>query len=246
MLERIIQFCLQRKALIISASLLIIIAGIYSYTKLPVDAFPDVTSVQVEIVSEAPGLSALEIERFVTYPVEMSMRGLPGIEQMRSVTKFGISVVTIVFKDDVDIYFARQLVSERLGEAKESMPEGVETSMGPVATAMGEIYQFTLEGVEPKDPQEKIRYLANLRTLEEWVVNPVLKSVSGVSDINSFGGYFKQFQVVVSPEKLVKYNVTVNDVFEAVEKNNQNVGGNILDRYSEQYIVRGVGLIKSD
>lgn len=246
MLERIIQFCLERKALIISASLIIIAAGIYSYMKLPVDAFPDVTNIQVEIVSEAPGLSALEIERFVTYPVEMAMRGIPGLEQMRSQTKFGISVVTIVFKDDVDTYFARQLVSERLMEAKENMPEGVETGMGPVATAMGEIYQFTLEGNEPQDPQEKVHYLANLRTLEEWVVNPALKSVAGVSDINSFGGYFKQFQVVVSPEKLVKYNLTVNDVYEAVEKNNQNVGGNILDRFSEEYIVRGVGLIKSD
>ncbi|MCU7495377.1 MAG: efflux RND transporter permease subunit [Ignavibacteria bacterium] len=246
MLERIIKFCLERKVLIISAAALIIAVGIYSYLKLPVDAFPDVTNIQVEIVSEAPGLSALEIERFVTYPVEMAMRGIPGLEQMRSVTKFGISVVTIVFKDDVDIYFARQLVSERLGEAKENMPEGVETSMGPVATAMGEIYQFTLEGKEPQDPQEKVHYLANLRTLEEWVVNPALKNVAGVSDINSFGGYFKQFQVIVSPEKLVKYNLSVNDVYEAVEKNNQNVGGNILDRYSEEYIVRGVGLIKSE
>ncbi|MCU7500972.1 MAG: efflux RND transporter permease subunit [Bacteroidota bacterium] len=246
MLEKIIKFCLERKALIISAAAIIIAAGIYSYMKLPVDAFPDVTNIQVEIVSEAPGLSALEIERFVTYPVEMAMRGIPGLEQMRSQTKFGISVVTIVFKDDVDIYFARQLVSERLTEAKENLPEGVEASMGPVATAMGEIYQFTLEGNEPKDPAEKVHYLANLRTLEEWVVNPALKSVQGVSDINSFGGYFKQFQVVVSPEKLVKYNLTVNDVYEAVQKNNQNVGGNILDRYSEEYIVRGVGLIKSD
>ncbi|MCU7522607.1 MAG: efflux RND transporter permease subunit [Ignavibacteria bacterium] len=246
MLEKIIKFCLERKALIISAAAIIIAAGIYSYMKLPVDAFPDVTNIQVEIVSEAPGLSALEIERFVTYPVEMAMRGIPGLEQMRSQTKFGISVVTIVFKDNVDIYFARQLVSERLTEAKENLPEGVEASMGPVATAMGEIYQFTLEGNEPKDPAEKVHYLANLRTLEEWVVNPALKSVQGVSDINSFGGYFKQFQVIVSPEKLVKYNLTVNDVYEAVQKNNQNVGGNILDRYSEEYIVRGVGLIKSD
>ncbi|MCU7493600.1 MAG: efflux RND transporter permease subunit [Ignavibacteria bacterium] len=246
MLEKIIKFCLERKALIISAAAIIIAAGVYSYMKLPVDAFPDVTNIQVEIVSEAPGLSALEIERFVTYPVEMAMRGIPGLEQMRSQTKFGISVVTIVFKDNVDIYFARQLVSERLTEAKENLPEGVEASMGPVATAMGEIYQFTLEGNEPKDPVEKVHYLANLRTLEEWVVNPALKSVQGVSDINSFGGYFKQFQVIVSPEKLVKYNLTVNDVYEAVQKNNQNVGGNILDRYSEEYIVRGVGLIKSD
>lgn len=245
MLEKIISFCLQKKVLIISAAMIIVLAGIYSYTKLPVDAFPDVTNNQVEIISEAPGLSALEIERFVTYPIEMSMRGMPDVEQMRSVTKFGLSVVTIVFSDDVDIYFARQLVSERLMEAREDMPGGVEVAMGPIATAMGEIYQYTLEGKMPADSAGKVQYLSDLRTLQEWVVSPLLKSVPGVNEINSFGGYFKQFQVVVSPEKLVKYNIPLNEVSEAVEKNNENVGGNILDRLSEQYIVRGVGLIKS-
>lgn len=245
MLEKIISFCLQKKVLIISAAMIIVLAGIYSYTKLPVDAFPDVTNNQVEIISEAPGLSALEIERFVTYPIEMSMRGMPDVEQMRSVTKFGLSVVTIVFSDDVDIYFARQLVSERLMEARENMPGGVEVAMGPIATAMGEIYQYTLEGKMPADSAGKVQYLSDLRTLQEWVVSPLLKSVPGVNEINSFGGYFKQFQVLVSPEKLVKYNIPLNEVSEAVEKNNENVGGNILDRLSEQYIVRGVGLIKS-
>lgn len=245
MLEKIISFCLQKKVLIISAAMIIVLAGIYSYTKLPVDAFPDVTNNQVEIISEAPGLSALEIERFVTYPIEMSMRGMPDVEQMRSVTKFGLSVVTIVFSDDVDIYFARQLVSERLMEAREDMPGGVEVAMGPIATAMGEIYQYTLEGKMPADSAGKVQYLSDLRTLQEWVVSPLLKSVPGVNEINSFGGYFKQFQVLVSPEKLVKYNIPLNEVSEAVEKNNENVGGNILDRLSEQYIVRGVGLIKS-
>lgn len=245
MLEKIISFCLQKKVLIISAAMIIVLAGIYSYTKLPVDAFPDVTNNQVEIISEAPGLSALEIERFVTYPIEMSMRGMPDVEQMRSVTKFGLSVVTIVFSDDVDIYFARQLVSERLMEAREDMPGGVEVAMGPIATAMGEIYQYTLEGKMPADSTGKVQYLSDLRTLQEWVVSPLLKSVPGVNEINSFGGYFKQFQVLVSPEKLVKYNIPLNEVSEAVEKNNENVGGNILDRLSEQYIVRGVGLIKS-
>ena len=244
MLEKIISFTLKQKGLIIFLSLLIVAFGLYSYLTLPIDAFPDVTNIQVEIVSHADGLSAIEIERNVTYPIEMAMRGLPDVEQMRSVTKFGLSIVTIVFKDNVDIYFARQLVFERLGEAKESVPKGVEVAMGPIATAMGEIYQYTLEGKMPDDSLAKISYLTNLRTIQEWTITPQLKSVAGVNEINSFGGYFKQYQVIVSPEKLLKYAITADEVYSAIENNNKNVGGNILERNSDQYIVRGVGLIK--
>src|SRR3989339_706385 len=237
MLEKIISFTLKQKGLIIFLSLLIVAFGLYSYLTLPIDAFPDVTNIQVEVVSHADGLSAIEIERNVTYPIEMAMRGLPDVEQMRSVTKFGLSIVTIVFKDDVDIYFARQLVFERLGEAKESVPKGVEVAMGPIATAMGEIYQYSLEGKMPADSLGKISYLTNLRTIQEWIITPKLKSVAGVNEINSFGGYFKQYQVIVSPEKLLKYAVTAEDVYSAIENNNQNVGGNILEKNSDQYIV---------
>lgn len=244
MLEKIISLTLKQKGMIIFFSLLIVVFGSYSYLKLPIDAFPDVTNIQVEVVSHANGLSAIEIERNVTYPIEMAMRGLPDVEQMRSVTKFGLSIVTIVFKDNVDIYFARQLVFERLAEARENVPKGVEVAMGPMATAMGEIYQYTLEGKMPSDSLTKISYLTDLRTLQEWIITPQLKSVPGVNEINSFGGYFKQYQVVVSPEKLIKYDVTADKVFSAIENNNQNVGGNILERNSDQYIVRGVGLIK--
>ncbi|PKN17663.1 MAG: CusA/CzcA family heavy metal efflux RND transporter [Deltaproteobacteria bacterium HGW-Deltaproteobacteria-6] len=245
MLEKIIAYTLRQKGMVIFLSLLIIAFGLYSYFKLPIDAFPDVTNIQVEVVSHADGLSAVEIERNVTYPIEMAMRGLPDIEQMRSVTKFGLSIVTIVFKDNVDIYFARQLVFERLAEAREKVPKGVEVALGPIATAMGEIYQYTIEGKIPADPLQKKSYLANLRTLQEWVITPQLKSIAGVNEINSFGGYFKQYQVIVAPEKLVKYAVTVDDIYKAVENNNQNVGGNILERNTDQYIVRGVGLIKN-
>ena len=245
MLEKIISFCLKQRSFVLVFSLILILFGIYSYLKLPIDAFPDVTNVQVEIVSNAPGLSALEIERFVTYPIEMSMRGLPDVEQLRSVTRFGLSVVTIVFKDNVNIYFARQLVFERLEEASKNVPKGVSVTMGPIATAMGEIYQFTLEGNTPKDSAGKIKYLTGLRTLQEWTINPLLKSVPGVNDVNSFGGFFKQIQITVSPEKLLKYNLTVEDVYKSVESNNQNVGGNIIDKNSQQIIVRGVGLIKN-
>jgi len=244
MLEKLIACTLRRKGMVLFLSLLIIAFGLYSYLKLPIDAFPDVTNIQVEVISRADGLSAIEIERNVTHPIEMAMRGLPDIEQTRSVTKFGLSIVTIVFKDTVDIYFARQLVFERLAEAREKVPTGVEIAMGPIGTAMGEVYQYTLEGKMPEDPQQKMAWLTNLRTIQEWIVTPQLKNVAGVNEINSFGGYFKQYQVIVAPEKLLKYSLAVDDVFTAIGSNNENVGGNILERGTDQYIVRGVGLIK--
>lgn len=244
MLEKIIASMLKQRGISITIALLVVGFGIYCYMKLPIDAFPDVTNIQVDVVGYANGLSAEEIERSVTYPIEMSLRGLPKVQQLRSVTKFGISLVTVVFDDNVDIYFARQLVFERLSEAKENLPAGVEVSMGPIATAMGEIYQFTLDGEIPSDPQKRKEYFTDLRTLQEWVVNPLLKSLPGVNEINSFGGYFKQYDVIVSPDKLVKYALTIDNVFSAIEKNNQNAGGNILEKYADQYIVRGVGLIK--
>src|SRR5512139_1203244 len=244
MLEKIIAYALRQRGMAIFLLFLIVVFGLYSYWKLPIDAFPDVTNIQVEVISRADGLSAIEIERNVTYPIEMAMRGLPNIEQLRSVTKFGLSIVTIVFKDTVDIYFARQLVFERLAEAREKVPKGVEIAMGPIGTAMGEIYQYTLEGNMPDDPAQKIAYLTNLRTIQEWIITPQLKSVAGVNEINSFGGYFKQYQVLISPEKLVKYGITVDDVYNAIGNNNENVGGNLLERGADQFIVRGVGLIK--
>ena len=246
MLERIVAVTLKHKNFVLLAVAIMVAFGVYSYATIPIDAFPDVSNTQVEILSNAPGLSALEIERFVTFPIEMSMRGLPDVVQMRSITKFGLSVVTIVFRDGVDTYFARQLAFERLEEARSNVPRGVEVSMGPIASAMGEIYQYTLEGKMPADTQGQAPHLTDLRTLQEWVITPLLKSVPGVNEINSFGGYFKQYQVVVKPEKLLAYNLTLDEVYRAIEENNQNVGGNVLDRYSEQYIVRGVGLVKSE
>lgn len=246
MLETIIARTLKYRSFVILGVLVMVAFGIYSYLTLPIDAFPDVTNVQVEVLSAAPGLSALEIERFVTFPIENAMRGLPDVVQMRSVTKFGLSVVTIVFEDKVDIHFARQLVFQRLDEAKAGVPESVSISLGPIATAMGEIYQYTLQGEEPEDPDLRIKYLADLRTLQEWTVTPLLKSVTGVNEINSFGGYFKQYQVLVNPEKLVAYDISLDEVYHSIEQNNENAGGSVLDRFDEQYIVRGVGLLKSD
>jgi cobalt-zinc-cadmium resistance protein CzcA len=245
MLEKIISVVLRQKGTVIIFSLLLVAFGAYSYIKLPIDAFPDVTNIQVEVVGRVSGLSAIEIERAVTYPIEMAMRGLPKVKQMRSVTKFGLSLVTVVFEDNVDIYFARQLVFERLAEARENVPKGAEITMGPIATAMGEIYQFNLESKMPDDPQKQTEYLTDLRTIQEWTVNPLLKSVPGVNEVNSYGGYFKEYQVIVFPDRLLKHSISVDQVYDAIEKNNQNAGGNVMEKYSDQYIVRGVGLIKN-
>lgn len=245
MIEKVIAFSLKQRALILIVLALVVGLGAYSFLTLPIDAFPDVTNIQVEVVATAPGLSPLEIEKFVTYPVEMAMRGLPGLDVMRSVTKYGISVITLVFEDKVNIYFARQLVFQRLAEAKDAMPENVRIEMGPVATAMGEIYQYTLEGPEPADAPGQEAHLTELRTLQDWVISPILKSVPGVSEVNSFGGYIKQFQVIVDLDRILKYGLSPGDVYEAIRNNNQNVGGGFLDRHSEQFLIRGIGLIRS-
>ncbi|MCX5634681.1 MAG: CusA/CzcA family heavy metal efflux RND transporter [Planctomycetota bacterium] len=246
MIEKLMSLAMSNRLMVMILIVAIIGMGAIAFKTMPIDAFPDVTNVQVEIVSNAPGLSPLEIEKFVTYPVEMSMRGIPGLETMRSITKYGLSVVTLVFKDDVDIYFARQLVFERLTSAKENLPAGVETGMGPITTAMGEIYQYTLEGKEPSDPNEKVTYLTELRTLQDWVIAPILKGLTGVNEINSFGGYLKQFQILLRPDKLLTYKISVQDVFEAIAQNNQNVGGNIIETPAEQYVIRGIGLIRDE
>ncbi len=246
MIEKIMSVAMRNRLLISLLIFLIIGFGIFSFKTIAIDAFPDVTNVQIEIVSNASGLSPLEIEKFVTYPIEMSMRGLPGLELMRSTTKYGISVITLVFHDKVDIYFARQLVFERLAAAKEKLPAGVDSEMGPIATAMGEIYQYTLEGNVPDNEEDSIRYFTEMRTLQDWIVAPILKSLKGVNEINSFGGYLKQFHVLLDPDKLLTYKLTVNNVYEAIQKNNQNVGGNVIERSSEQFIVRGIGLIGNE
>jgi cobalt-zinc-cadmium resistance protein CzcA len=246
MIEKLMSVALHNRLLISLLVLLIVVFGIFAFKTMPIDAFPDVTNIQVEIVSNAPGLSPLEIEKFVTYPIETSMRGLPGLELMRSTTKYGLSVVTLVFRDGTDIYFARQLVFERLTTASENLPDGVKAEMGPIATAMGEIYQYTLEGDAPKDEEGRIKYLTELRTLQDWVITPILKSLRGVSELNSFGGYLKQFHVLLDPDKLLAFKLSVNDVYDAIQKNNQNVGGNVIEHSSEQFIVRGIGLIRNE
>ncbi len=245
MIDRVIEGSLRRRLLVLVGVAFLVALGVWSVTRIPIDAFPDVTNIQVEVLSTAPGMSPLEVERFVTYPVERVMRGLPRLTQVRSVSKSGLSVVTIIFEDGVDVYFARQIVLERLIEAREVVPGGVEIAMGPVSTAMGEVYQYTLEGDRPDGFADETNYLTEVRTIQDWVLTPILKAVPGVSEINSFGGYIRQFHVVVDPERLLAYDLTLDEIGEALKNNNLNVGGNVLERGERQYLVRGIGLLQS-
>jgi heavy metal efflux system protein len=236
MLDKILQFALKQRLLIILATAILIGTGLWAMKKLPVDAFPDVTNVQVQILTQAGGMAPTEVEKLVTFPIETSMGGLPKLHEMRSLSKVGLSVVTIVFEDGVDIYFARQQVFEKLQQAKDRLPKGIEPQMGPVTTGLGEIYQYILTS-DKLDARE-------LRSIQDWLVRPILRTVPGVTDVNSFGGQVKQYQVLLDPGKLKSLNLTIRDVMEAVEKNNATVGAGYIEHREEQYMVRGIGLAK--
>ncbi len=239
MINRIIEFALNQRLLIIAMTILVAGVGLYSLNNIPIDAFPDVTNVQVQVIAEAPGLSPVETEKLVTFPVEVSMNGLPQLTEIRSISKYGLSVVTVVFEDEVDIYFARQLVLERLQSAKGNLPPSVPPpEMGPIVAGMGEIYQYFLES----DSLD----IMGLRSIQDWIIKPQLRTVPGVTEVNSFGGQVKQYHVIVDPKKLLSYNLTLEEVFEAVEKNNSVAGGNYLEHASEQYIIRGIGLAQKE
>ncbi len=245
MLEKMISFALRQRLLVLVIVLLLGGMGVFAFKQLAIDAFPDVTNVQVQVIAEAPGRSPIEVEKFVTFPIEVQMTGLPKLVELRSLSKFGLSMVTVVFEDNVDTYFARQLVLERLIEAKEKLPAGVEPALGPISSGLGEIYQYTLERPKTHKNINLIEDLTELRTVQDWIVRPILKTIPGVTDVNSFGGYVKQYQVIVDPEKLAKYDLTLKEVFEAIAANNNNAGGNVLEHSAEQYLVRGIGLIQS-
>jgi heavy metal efflux system protein len=242
--DRIVGSSLNKRALVVFGVLVLIGLGVWAVLRIPIDAFPDVTNIQVEVLSTSPGMSPPEVERFVTFPVETAMRGLPRLDEVRSVSKAGLSVVTVIFEDGVDIYFARDRVLERLIEARERVPAGTEIVMGPVSTAMGEIYQYTLAGTPPAGMDE-LEYLTQVRTVQDWILSPLLKSISGVNEVNSFGGYIRQFHVTVDPHRLLAYDLTLGDIGEALRRNNLNVGGNVLERGEQQYLVRGIGLFQT-
>src|SRR3989338_5440435 len=248
MIDKLIHFALRNKFLIMAAVFILIAFGIYAFEKLPIDAFPDVTSIQVQVISKSPGMSPVEVEQLVTFPLEVEFMGLPKKTELRSVTKLGLSVITVVFEDGTDIYWARQIVLERLIQAREKLPKGIETILGPIATGLGEVYQYTLERSqkpEARSQKEREDDLMEFRTLQDWVVRPMLRTVPGVADVNSLGGYPKQYQVMVNPDHLRKYNLTLRQVFEVVERNNANVGGGYIRHQQESYAIRGIGLLKT-
>jgi len=242
MINKIIAFSIKQKLVIGFLILVLILLGIYSSVKLPIDAVPDITNNQIQIITSSPTLSATEVERFITYPVEIAMKSLPDIIEMRSISKFGISVVTVVFEDNIDTYFARNLVFQKLIEAEENMPEGLgKPEMAPVSTGLGEIYQYI---VRPENLNDTTYSDMELRTIQDWVVKRQILGTEGVAEVNSFGGFEKQYHILVNPDKLKSFDLTLREVFDAVLNNNSNVGGGYIEKNSDQYSIRGIGLIE--
>jgi cobalt-zinc-cadmium resistance protein CzcA len=243
-IEAIVRTALNQRIVVAVLALALIGFGVLQLKQLSVDAFPDVTNVQVQVAAEAPGRSPEEVERFVTVPLEIAMTGLPGLVEMRSVNRNSLSQIVLVFTEQTDIYFARQLVLERLIEVGSRMPEGVTPVLGPVSSGLGEVYQYTLElpgdGKRPLTDAE----LTERRTIQDWVVRPLLRGVPGVAEINSIGGFERQYQVEPDPDRLRHYGLTLKDVYTALALNNANSGGGKLPHYDEQYLIRGVGLIE--
>ena len=238
MLKGLVDFSLANRPLILIAAVLVVVGGGYALTQLPIDAVPDITNVQVQVLTKAPALGPVEMEQFITYPIEAAMNGLPRLVEIRSISRYGLSAVTVVFEDGVDVYFARQLVAERLVQARETIPEGLgNPEMGPVTTGLGDVFQFTVEG-EGVSAMER-------RTILDWMIAPRLRAVRGVTEVNAWGGLPKQYQVVVDPAKLQAYGVALREVFEAVRRGSMNAGGGYIEHNREQYILRGEGLIGS-
>lgn len=246
MFERLIRFAIAHRWLVMLAIAAVAGLGVYSYQKLPIDAVPDITNVQVQINTSAPGYSPLEAEQRITYPVETAMAGLPNLQQTRSISRYGLSQVTVIFKDGTDIYFARQLVNERIQEAKDKLPPGAMPAMGPTSTGLGEIFLWTVEADSTaRKPDGKPYTPVDLRELQDWVIKPQLRNVPGVTEVNSIGGFVKEFRVAPNPTKLMSYGLTLADVVRALERNNDNVGAGYIEKRGEQYLVRVPGQARS-
>ena len=245
MLALIVRESIKHRLIVIVIAFVLLGLGIRAAQKLSVDAFPDVTNVQVQVATEALGRSPEEIERLVTIPIEIEMTGLPGLVDMRSLNKSGLSVITLVFNDDTDVFFARQLVLERLLKVTSSMPDGIRPILGPISTGLGEVYQYTIDHPDDGERALSIQELTDRRVVQDWVVRPMLRSIQGVAEINSQGGYVKQYQVLVDPIRLRHYNLTIEQVDEAISNNNANASGGILPLGAEQYLIRSVGLLRT-
>ncbi|CAM3368880.1 CusA/CzcA family heavy metal efflux RND transporter [Cupriavidus taiwanensis] len=246
MFERLIRFAIAQRWLVLLAVLGMAALGLYSYTRLPIDAVPDITNVQVQINTAAPGYSPLETEQRITYPVETVMAGLPGLEQTRSLSRYGLSQVTVIFRDGTDIHFARQLVNQRIQEARDQLPPGITPAMGPISTGLGEIYLWTVEA-DPgaRKPDGTAYTLSDLREIQDWVIRPQLRNVPGVTEVNAIGGHARAYVVAPDLERMASYGLSLADVVGALEKNNDNVGAGYIERRGEQYLVRVPGQVRS-
>ncbi|SIT04755.1 efflux RND transporter permease subunit [Achromobacter sp. MFA1 R4] len=246
MFERLIRFSIEQRWLVLFLTLGMAAVGIYNYTRLAIDAVPDITNVQVQVNVGAPGYSPLETEQRITYPIETVMAGLPGLEQTRSLSRYGLSQTTVIFKDGTDIYFARQLVNQRLQEARESLPAGITPSLGPISSGLGEIFLWTVEAEHDARKEDGTPYTPmDLRELQDWVIKPQLRNIPGVTEVNSIGGFAKEYQVAPSTERLASYGLTLADIMAALENNNSNVGAGYIERKGEQYLIRAPGQVKS-
>lgn len=244
MFERILQISIDHRGLVMVAVLAMALLGIYSYQKVPIDAVPDITNVQVQINTEAPGYSPLETEQRLTFPIETIMMGLPHLDYTRSLSRYGLSQVTVVFKDDTDVYFARQLVSQRIQEVRNRLPAGIEPRMGPISTGLGEIFMWTIDAkAGARKPDGTIYTTTDLREIQDWIIRPQLLTVRGVTEVNSVGGYIKQFHVTPYPEKLISMGLTLQDVVTALSLNNLNIGAGYIEKSGEQYLVRVPGQV---
>lgn len=246
MFERIIRFAVEQRWLVMLAVFGMAAFGLYSYQKLPIDAVPDITNVQVQINTAAPGYSPLEAEQRITFPIETAMAGLPYLEKTRSTSRYGLSQVIVIFKEGTDLYFARQLVGERIQQAKESLPPGINATLGPISTGLGEIYFWTVDAKEGARKPDGTPYTStDLREIQDWVIKPQLRNVPGVTEVNSIGGFVKEYQVAPIPEKLASYGLTLQDAVTALERNNNNVGAGYIERRGEQLLIRVPGQVGS-
>ncbi|UCS92474.1 CusA/CzcA family heavy metal efflux RND transporter [Echinicola marina] len=243
MINQLIDFSIKNKLIISLFTIALVVAGIWSVKQLPIDAVPDITNNQVQVITQAPNLGTEDIEQFITYPVELAMANLPGVKEVRSVSRFGLSLVTIVFNDDMDTYLPRQLVAEKLDAIREEIPSGFGSpTIGPISTGLGEIYQYTLEIA----PDYKDKYnITDLRTIQDWIIRRQMAMVPGVVEVNAFGGKIKQYEVAVAPDELRAIGISILDIYEALQKNNQNTGGAYIERSHQANFIRGEGLIRN-
>ncbi|MCB0534824.1 MAG: efflux RND transporter permease subunit, partial [Saprospiraceae bacterium] len=243
MFDKIIAYSIQNKFVIGLLVVALIVWGIFSLRQLPIDAVPDITNNQVQVITISPTLATQEVEQFITTPVELSLQNVQGLVEIRSISRFGLSVVTVVFEEDMDIYLARQLVNEHLKTAEENIPAGLGTpEMAPISTGLGEIYQYV---VRPEEGYEEKYSPSDLRTIQDWIVKRQLSGIEGVVEVNTMGGFLKQYEVAVNPSMLKSMGISITDVFDALENSNENTGGAYIEKNPSTYYIRTNGIAKS-